>query len=258
MDGDTASTIASVARANGVNPAFALAVAERESGGNVNAHASRSISGIFQMTAGLRAQYGAGDSADPAVQTAAWAHFINDTKAQMQQRMGRPVSDPEAYIGHFWGASRAANVLSGQNAGLAPADVFSPNELAQNPELAKGSSAGGLASNIMADINRREAKYGGNPTGNGDSQTDFAQFGQAAGGADEPTDFSQFGQPAVQTAANAPDFAQFGTPAPQPASPSDRPGVDVDFSQFAQAAAAPPATTPVLDQSAPPTAASVT
>jgi hypothetical protein len=250
MDPSIRDTIARVAQEEGIDPSYALAVADRESGFNPNARASRTIAGLYQMTGTLRNQYGAGDSADPATQTRAFAAFTKDNQAQMASQLGRQPTGPELYMGHFWGANRAAGVIAGQHAGLAPSDVFTPNELAQNPELAKGSSAGGLAGTIMADISRRQAKYGGNsdnPIGHGDNSpaggTDFASYGDPKG-----FNFAQFGQ-------SADDGMSSSSPAQAGAKidtgsviPGGRPGTEIDLAQFGQPAqppAAPPATAQV-------------
>jgi Transglycosylase SLT domain len=158
---DIFDTIANVAAQNGIDPAFALAVAERESSFNPNAHASKTIDGLFQMSSGLRQQYGIGNSKDPAVQTQGWSSFINDAKGQLRNSLGREPTNGELYLAHYWGPQRAASVINGAHSDLSPADVFTPRELAENPNLAKGKTVGGLASNIINDIDRRTAKFGG-------------------------------------------------------------------------------------------------
>ena len=237
MDSSIRDTIARVAQEEGIDPAYALAVAERESSFNPNAHASKTIYGLFQMNGGERAKYGAGNSADPETQTRAFAGYTRDLRAEMTQQLGRAPTDQEAYLGHFWGGPRASRVINGSQAGLAPSDVFTRQELAENPELARGSSAGGLASNIMGDISRRQAKFGG-----GDGQAPAIQ-GNSSG---NPRDFSAFGQPldeagapakGTQVASNDVNFAQFGRAQNDEAPP--RPGTEIDVSQFGVAAGQP-------------------
>src|ERR1035437_3260751 len=196
---DLRTTIARVAREEGVDPAYALA--ERESSFNPNAHASKTIYGLFQMNAGERAKYGAGNSSDPETQTRAFAGYTRDLQGEMTRQMGRTPTNNETYLGHFWGGPRASRTISGAQAGLSPQDMFTRQELAENPELARGSSAGGLASNIMADIGRRQAKFGGDsgPSGTTPVSTDFSAFGQ-------PLDEAS----GTQVASNGVDFAQFG------------------------------------------------
>jgi hypothetical protein len=184
---DIQATIVRVAREEGIDPTFALAVADRESSFNPNAHASKTIHGLFQMSGDLRGKYGIGNSTDPEVQTRGWTAFMRDLKAKMGEHLGRAPTDRETYLGHFWGGPRAARVLSGQHANHAPADVFSPYELSINPELARGKNMGGLASNIMGDIDRRQAKFGGT----GGAGNDFSQYGENPQG----VDFAQFGEP---------------------------------------------------------------
>lgn len=246
MDPSIRDTIARVAQEEGVDPAYALAVADRESSGNPYARNSKTIAGLFQMTGGLRHQYGAGDSADPETQTRAWSRFIGDTKKQMGAKLGRDVTDSEAYLGHFWGPDRAARVLSGAHAGATPSDVFSPYELSINPELARGRSAGGLASTIMADIDRRKGKYGGN----GDNSIDFSQYGQG-----EPTDFAQYGQAEISPAGASKPGAKIDmtgnvgkSPPINPKTdgvPPERTGTEIDLAQFGTP---PPTTQPDFSQ----------
>jgi hypothetical protein len=85
-----------MAEEQGINPAFALAVAQRESDFNPYAHASHSIYGIYQMSGPLRYQYGSGNSADPYTQATAWGRFINQTRSDLQNRIGREPTDTEA------------------------------------------------------------------------------------------------------------------------------------------------------------------
>jgi hypothetical protein len=164
-------TIARVAAENGVDPAFALAVASRESSFDPNAKASKTIRGLFQMRGDLRDKYGIGNSKDPAIQTLGWVRFINDTGQQMRAELGRDPTDGELYLGHYWGPDRASRVIAGAQAGLSPADVFTPRELAENPALGRGETVGALAQKITGDIDRRKAKYGG-------AAHDFSTFGK--------------------------------------------------------------------------------
>jgi Transglycosylase SLT domain len=250
MQPEVQAAITQAAQEAGVNPAFALAVADRESGGDPNAHASKSIYGLFQMRGDLRSQYGAGDSSDPYTQAKAWTRFIGDTRSEMAQRLGRQPTDAELYAGHYFGEGRAARMIGDPSlAGAAPSDVFTPQELAGNPNLARAGSIGGIMNGLTADIGRREARYGGNSEispGNGENSIDFASFGQPENGdvatgqpgssPTAPIDFAQFGSPAHQDATNQLGAATSGQNMQQTA-PGMRPGTEVDLSQFGQPAA---------------------
>src|SRR5208282_4067889 len=143
MDQSVQAAIVQAANEGGISPAFALAVADRESGGNPNAHASRSIYGLFQMRGDLRQQYGAGDSPDPLTQARAWTAFAGDLRNGMTARLGRSPTDAELYLGHFFGEGRASRLIAGQTPGnAAPSDVFTPNELAINPEIRNAPMVG--------------------------------------------------------------------------------------------------------------------
>lgn len=235
-------TIMQVAQEEGIDPAYALAVAERESRLNPNAGGTGSIKGLYQMTGANRRKYGQADDADAEDQVRAFARFTHDLRGEMHSILGREPTGQETYLGHYWGGPRAARVLSGAHAGLSPTDLFSPRELAGNPDLAKGSTAGGLASTIMADVDRRAGRYIGSDTGAGDAPRsgaiDFAQYGQPK----EEVDFSQFGQ-AEKTSdggAGAPAMSQ--SPASNDAANRDtRPGTEIDLTQYGLPAPPPQA-----------------
>lgn len=257
MSPEIEAAIRQAAEEEGVDPAFALAVADRESAGNPNAHASRSIYGLFQMRGDLRHQYGAGDSNDPYTQAQGWMRFINDTRQGLANRLGRDPTNEETYLAHFFGEGRAARMIGGQIGGSTPtADAFTPNELAINPEIRNAGMVGNLTGRIGADIRRREAQYGG-AQGWSNAPIDFAQFGQpldgmgrngqnsAAGSGAQPIDFAQFGtalQGENQSGGkNQPvDFNHQGPPQNSGDLPqnSGRPGTEIDLSQFGLGAAA--------------------
>lgn len=202
--------IVRAAQEAGVDPAFALSVADRESGFNPRARNSKSIYGLFQMTGYLRNRYGVGDSTDPYEQARGWSRFITDVKRQMGERLGREPTNEEAYTGHHFGAGRAASILSG-NPNTDVRDVFTPYELSLNPHIRKAGSTGNLAQSVMADMGRRYAKFGGQGGGGSD---DFSSYGEAhpvvrtveegpvrtvdeaprRAAARNPRDFSQFGE----------------------------------------------------------------
>lgn len=214
FDQNVADTIARVAAANGINPAFALAVASRESRMNPASPGTGSIFGLYQMSGPLRTQYGIGDSTDPAKETAGWSRFIGDTRGQMAHLLGRQPTDGELYLAHYWGPKRAARVIDGTYAGMAPSDVFSAKELKLNPNLARYKTVGDAAQSIEGDISSRMQRWG------------------AAPATADPTEAAQPAEkPPVSTAATAapvapsrPDFAAFGSQeaasAPKSAAPA--------------------------------------
>lgn len=172
----------------GIDPSAALAIAERESNFDPNARSSKTIHGMFQMTGGLRRQYGIGDSNDPYQQAKGWAAFFKDNKGEMARVLGRDPTDAEGYAGHHFGSVRAARMMKMDPS--TPVDaVFTPNEMQQNPHFAKAGSVGNLLSSVTADIGRRQAKFGGDVP-------DLAEFGTPVGGAD----LAEFGTPVDQTA----------------------------------------------------------
>lgn len=220
MDNSVTDTIAQTARQYGIDPSFALAVASRESEFDPTAHASKTIYGLFQMSKPLRDQYGIGNSTDPAVQTAGWARFMADTKGRMAQILGREPTDGEAYLGHYWGAGRAAHMIA-NGGNVAPSDVFTPQELAANPNLAKNDTVAGDMSKITADISQREAKYGGSGVAQNAPSSDFSAFGQP-----QNVDLK-----VNDTSNAAPNFAKFGT-AEGAASPTNNGGRAADAFDF--------------------------
>lgn len=192
------AAIRRAATEDGVDPATALAYAERESSFNPQAHASKTIYGLYQMSGPLRQQYGMGNSADPYVQTKAFDRLLADNKAAMSARLGRGVSDTEAYYGHYFGPGRAARMMNMDPA--TPVDqVFTPDERAVNPNLERAGTIGKVLSSIGSDMDSRRSSYGA------DDNLDFSQYGDAPtesasapsqGASAEPLDFSQFGSPA--------------------------------------------------------------
>jgi Transglycosylase SLT domain len=218
MPAGTVDAITRAANEAGEDPAFALAVAERESNGNPNAHSSRSIYGIYQMTGNLRQQYGSGNSSDPYEQAQGWMRFIGDTRQDMTNRLGRAPTNEELYLAHHFGPDRAAGMLTGRIPNsMATSDVFSPYEMSINPHFGRAGTVGNLTSGITGDIAAREARYGG---ATGHEAPDFASFGQSPAG--QGIDFAQFGQPV--------DLKVNNQPAPAPA--ESRPGTEIDLSQY--------------------------
>lgn len=197
----------------GIDPATALAFAERESSFNPQARNSKTIRGLFQMRGDLRAKYGIGDSDDPYQQTAGWARFIRDVRGEMAKRLGREVSDAESYAGHHFGGARAARMMQMDPA--TPLDaVFTPNEIAQNPHFTKAGNVGRLLADVTGDIDTRRQKFGGS----GGGGLDLAAFGTPL--ESEAPDLSSFGDPVEPTSTlqakaappRAPDLSMFGTP----------------------------------------------
>lgn len=230
MRPDVTNAIIRAANEEGVDPSFALAVAERESNGDPNAHSSQTIHGIYQMTQGLRRQYGSGDSGDPYTQAKAWMPFIKDVKGDMGRVLGREPTDAETYAGHHFGSVRAARMMK-MDPNTPVDEVFTPNEMAQNPHFARAGTVGNLNASVTSDITRRQAKFGGAEA------PDLAEFGTPVDGISgnnntiknpsktpEAPDLSQYGtvasqgpdpdpQPSAPAASSAPDLASLGTPA---------------------------------------------
>lgn len=154
-------TIARVAAEEGIDPAYALAVAERESSLNPNAGGKGTIRGLYQMTGANRKKYGQADDAGVEDQVRAFARFTNDQRADMAKRLGRDPTNSELYLGHYWGPQRAAAAVSGAYQGHTPGDVFTPRELEGNPNLRRYPSMDHAVADISADMERRFGKFGG-------------------------------------------------------------------------------------------------
>jgi hypothetical protein len=244
---DIREAIVRAAVEHGRDPSIALAIAERESAFNPSAHASKTIAGLYQMTGGLRRQYGIGDSTDPYTQAKGWNTFFDDNKGEMARVLGRDVTDQEGYLGHHFGSTRAARMLK-MDPNTPVDEVFSAYERSLNPHFDRAGTVGRLNSSVLADVDKRRARYGG-----ASELPDFASFGspldamsinspsQAGGKIDMAPrdsvdlDFSSFGtpldakagpkvasleqpqptpqpEPSAPAASSAPDLAQFGTP----------------------------------------------
>lgn len=139
--------------------------------------------------------------------------FIKATKAQTAASLGRDPTDPELYLSHHFGGVRAARMMKMDPA--TPVDqVFTRQERRLNPHFDKAGTVGALNSSVLADIDKRQAKFGAAPDyseagapvfdpGISGKNPDFSPFGVAA---DQP-------QPSVQQPTGAPDFSPFGVPA---------------------------------------------
>lgn len=217
VDAPTRSAIVRAAAESGIDPATALAIAERESNFDPLARASKTIRGMFQMRGDLRKKYGVGDSNDLYAQAKGWSSFFRDNKAEMARTLGRHPTDAEGYLGHHFGSTRAARMMNMDPA--TPVNtVFTKEERRLNPHFDKAGTIGALNSSVLADIGERQAKFGAAP--------DYSEAGAPDVLGQKPPkplsdvlDFSSFSiaadqpQPSVRQAAGAPDFSPFGVPA---------------------------------------------
>lgn len=211
----TRAAIIAAAREAGIDPSVALAIAERESSFNPAARSSSTIRGLYQMRGDHRARYGIGDADDPAVQTKGWAAFFRDVKREMAGPLGRDPSDAEGYLGHHFGGVRAGRMM--KMAPDTPVDaVFTPREMRENPHFAKAGTVGALNSTILADIDRRRAKFGGaaGAAAPAPGPIDFAHLGEPVLGLGNPTgaDNGPATLPATAAATSAPDFSSASDP----------------------------------------------
>jgi len=204
MRQDVIEAIRRAAIEHGVDPNYALAVAQRESSFDPNAHSSKSIYGIFQMTGGLRQKWGAGDSSDPYTQASAFMRYLNgEVRPQMYSVLGRAPTDAEAYLGHHFGPTRAARMISQYDPNTPVDEIFTPYERSINPHFDRAGTSGNLMASITNDIGRRQQRFGGEGSGaGGGTQTaalDFSKFGTLAdsseGRGGGGLDFSHLGIP---------------------------------------------------------------
>jgi hypothetical protein len=168
----------------GIDPRYALAVAGRETNFNTRAKNSKSIFGAFQMTGDNRARYGAGDSDDPYVQARAFGGLHHDNRKSMASVMGRDPTDEEAYLGHHFGARRAARMLIGDPE-RDVSEIFTPREMALNPHFGRAGTSGKLTSSVMSDIRARMG--GGKQASSGFLAS---EFGEAIDAPAQPSGFS--------------------------------------------------------------------
>lgn len=207
---ETRAAIERAAREEGIDPAFALAVADRESGFDPRARNSKTIRGMYQMMGSLRQKYGVGDSDDPYTQAKGWARFIKDARSETEQRLGRPITDSESYLSHHFGAARAARTLK-MDPSMPNEAVFTPQEMSLNPHFARAGTIGNLNASVMGDIDKRTKRFGGQasspapaePPTSSSGPVDLASFGEAV---DAPAT-----QPAAVAQAQPLDLSAFGT-----------------------------------------------
>lgn len=201
------SAIERGAQEEGISPAYALAVAERESNFDPSAKASKTIFGMYQMTGPVRQQYGHGNTLDPYEQTKAFARYTKGLQADMGHRLGREATYPEIYTSHHFGPGRAASMLKGENTSVA--DVFTPYELSLNPHIVRAGTTGALRDSTVGDMTRRMGKYGGQDSG----------APQPTGGPSEPFSFAQYGESVDEGTEPAAASPRRESPAPPSAPP---------------------------------------
>lgn len=216
--------IVQAAKEAGENPAYALAVAERESAFKPTAHSSKTIHGLYQMRGDLRQKYGIGDSNDPLDQARGWMRSLPDIRSDMKSVLGRDPTDQEAYLGHHFGAKRAARTLR-MDPSVTTDAIFTPQEMAVNPHFARAGTIGKLNASVMGDIEKRTARFGGaaSPPAPAEPATtlpsprkaeasnDLDNMSLSRSTASAAPDLSSFGEP-VDTASRVPDLSSFGTP----------------------------------------------
>lgn len=226
------AAIIKAAREGGVDPKYALAIAERESLFDPNARSSKTIAGIYQMRGDHRLAYGAGNSADPYTQAKAWTGFIRDVKGEMSGVLGRDPTSAESYLGHHFGGERAAHMMR-MDPRTPVNTVFTPQEMAANPHFARAETVGALNRSVMADIERRAKTFDtgdaatlppsayGEPIGNSPSSNSEPILSKAsdAAPASVPTELlTRLDQAPPQFGArrDAPPAAAPSPPAPSP------------------------------------------
>lgn len=181
------------AQQHGLDPAYAMATAERESSFNPNAGGKGTIRGGYQMTRALRQQYGVPEqNASLEQQTKGFASYTKDLAADMKRRIGRDPTNAELYLGHHFGPYRASSMVNGRISPNTPVDqVFTPREMRDNPHFARAGTTGALSSSIQGDMHRRMGKYGA-PRPPGDVPEASMASVPPQGGA--PQDFFDFGE----------------------------------------------------------------
>lgn len=183
MRQDIEAAIRRAAEEAGINPAFALAVAQRESSFNPRAHSSKTIHGLYQMRGDLRRQFGIGDSEDPYEQASGWSRFIPTVRKEMSSVLGRDASDEESYLGHHFGGRRAARMLKMDPSTPVEA-VFTPREMGENPHFARAGTVGNLNGSVMGDIGKRMARFGGGAAPAPAEPADLSSFGELVDASD--------------------------------------------------------------------------
>lgn len=202
---DAKAAIVQAAREAGEDPAYALAVAERESNFNPNAHSSKTIHGLYQMRGDLRQKYGVGDSNDPLEQARGWMRSLPDIRSSMKSTLGRDPTDQEVYLGHHYGAGRAARTLK-MDPSLPNEAIFTPQEMGANPHFARAGTIGNLNASVMGDIDKRTARFGGAATSPPSAEpADLSSFGEPAEATGLPTSAAEASPTAL------PDLSSFGT-----------------------------------------------
>ncbi len=202
------AAIRTTAARHGIDPSLMMAIAERESSFKPTSGSGSPYSsafGLYQLLRGERAKYG-GNSTDPEEQAEAWANYIQPTRREMAGVLGRDPSGPETYLGHYFGGVRAARMLTSMHPDTPVDAVFTPRELAANPNIGRAGTVGALTGSVLGDIGRRQQKFGGGGA---------PAFGQASTGQASLPDFSEYAQGGGASGAGADGISSppDGTPA---------------------------------------------
>lgn len=199
---------------HGIDPAFALSVAERESNFNPYEGGYGTIRGLFQFTRALRNEYGISERASPQDQADAFMRYTKTLQGDLRSRLGRDPTHEELYYAHHFGPGRAAHMVSGMHPDTPVSSVFTPYELQTNPHLVRAGTVGNIINSVGGDIRRRMAKHGG---GEESEDDDLGKYGI-------PLDAGQGGQGDIE---NANDLGRYGEPinngSPPGAAPAQRP-----------------------------------
>jgi Transglycosylase SLT domain len=200
------------AREMGIDPSYALAVAERESNFDPSAGGKGTIRGLYQLTGKARGTYG--DSTDAYTQTKGWGAMQSDVRKEMAGPLGREPTTAEGYLGHHFGGVRAGRMLK-MDPDTPVQAVFTARELRDNPHIVKAGTVGNLNATTVADIERRQAKFGGaepeTPAGTTPSgKVDFTPPATDIAASTATAPASDVTAPAAPSAAPAAEPAQGG------------------------------------------------
>lgn len=157
------SDLTSAAKENGLDPAFVLALVDRESGLDPTAKNPNSTArGLGQFLDGTWKAEGGGDRSDPKEQIRVLMKHTAKNKKALEAGLDREVTPAEVYAAHFLGLGGAKRALA-HAPGAKMKDIFKGDWAAIKKAngLRDDVTQGEFMQSVARDLARRGEKFGG-------------------------------------------------------------------------------------------------
>lgn len=166
--GEIQRDLAAAAKANGIDPAFMLALVDKESGFRRDARPidkrtgkpMSSAYGLFQFLKNSGKSVGFQPGDDLETEIGAGVKFLNNTKSYLTKSLGRDPNNFEQYLGHLLGGPGAKKFINqtAQNPDQNAVEALGAL-VARNAGGKPGDTVGRLAQRQRSDFERRYAAY---------------------------------------------------------------------------------------------------